>query len=357
MLRVTPPSWRRDVEGPADLVEEVARIAGYGALPATPLPAAPYPVGGVLSARQARMRMARRALAAMGYDEVVTWSFCARATARMFGGGQDELVLTNPIAADLDCMRPSALPNLIEAAARNARQGFADAALFEIGPVFRSDRPEGQLTTISAAIAPHPPRHWQGEAPDPLFALKADLLDLLTDMGAPAGALQTIQPLGADWWHPGRSAAIGLGPKTILAQFGAVHPRILKALDAEGPMLGFEVIVDAIPESKRRGVKTRPAFVPSSLMPLSRDFAFVVQADTSSGDLVRAAQGADKTLIDTVRVFDVYEGAGIPEGAKSVALEVRLQPREATLTDAQIEAVSARIVSAVQKATGGVLRG
>ena len=353
---VTPPSWRRDVEGKADLVEEVARIAGYGALPSTPLPQVPYATGGVLTARQARVRTARRAMAGMGYSEAVTWSFTARAKAQLFGGGDPSLVLANPIAADLDCMRPTALPNLIDAAGRNARQGFPDVAVFEIGPQFKSDRPEGQVMAISAVVAPRPARGWQGQAPDPLFALKGDVLSLLQELGAPAASLQLFQGQAPDWWHPGRSAQIGLGPKKILATFGELHPRVLKALDVDGPMLGFELVVDDLPDPKRKAVKTRPLFAPSSLMPLSRDFAFVAPAEMAAGDLVRAAAGADKALIDNVQVFDVYQGPGVAEGFKSVALEVRLQPRDKTLTEAEIEAVSARLVAAVEKACGAKLR-
>jgi len=353
---VTPPSWRRDVEGKADLVEEVARIAGYGALPSTPLPAAPRPAGGVLTGRQKRVRTARRALAAYGWQEAVTWSFTARKTAQMFGGGGDALVLTNPIAAELDCMRPSILPNLIEAAGRNARRGFADVALFEIGPFFISDRPEGQMTAIGGVIAPRPPRHWQGPGPDALFQLKADVMALLEELGAPAASLQTLQGLASDWWHPGRSAAIGLGPKKILVEFGEIHPRILKALDVEGPVLGFELVLDQLPEPKRRAVKTRLPYQASPLMPLTRDFAFVVGHAVAAGDLTRAVAAADKALIDSVTVFDVYEGPGIAEGSKSIGLEVRLQPRDKTLTDAEIEGVSSRLVAAAEKATGAKLR-
>jgi phenylalanyl-tRNA synthetase beta chain len=348
-LTIQPPSWRRDVEGKADLVEEVARIAGYGALPSTPLPEVPYPTGGVLTARQARMRAARRALAAAGYQEAVTWSFTATATARLFGGGAPELVLDNPIAAELDCMRPSLLPNLIEAAGRNARRGFPDAALFEIGPLFRNDRPEGQLTAIAGVVSPHPPRDWRGNGGEPLFQVKAEVLALLEELGVPVGNLQLLQGQTASWWHPGRSAALGLGPKKILVEFGQLHPGVLKALDVDGPIYGFEILVDELPEPKKRAVKTRPKLELSPLMPLSRDFAFVTPKDRAAGDLVRAALGADKALVDDARVFDVYEGPGVPEGHKSVAIEVRLQPREKTLTDADIETVTTKIVAAAEK--------
>jgi phenylalanyl-tRNA synthetase beta chain len=353
--RVTPPTWRRDVEGKADLVEEVARIEGYGALPADPLPPVARPAGGVLTVRQTRIRNARRAMAALGYSEAVTWSFLKRSTATLFGGGGDALVLANPIAADLECMRPSVLPNLAEAAARNARKGFPDAALFEVGPVYRGDQPGDQLAVVGAILAPHPPRHWERDGGEALFALKDDLLALLDELGAPA--LQLVQTGTSDWWRPGRAARLQLGPKTVIAEFGEVHPRVLRALDADGPMLGFEVMIDAIPEPKRKAVKTRPALSLSPLMPLSRDFAFVVDDATAAGDLARAVAGVDKQLIDDVRVFDVYRGAGVPEGAKSVAVEVVLQPREKTLTDAEIEALSGRIVAAAEKAVGAKLRG
>jgi len=353
--RVTPPSWRRDVEGKADLVEEVARIEGYGALPADPLPVIARPAGGVLTVRQTRIRNARRAMASLGYSEAVTWSFLKRATAAMFGGGDAALVLANPIAADLECMRPSVLPNLVEAAARNARKGFPDAALFEVGPIYRGDQPGDQIAVVGAILAPHPARHWERGGGEPLFALKADLLALLEALGAPA--LQLVQTGASDWWRPGRAARLQLGPKTVIAEFGELHPRVLKALDAEGPMLGFEVVVDAIPEPKKKAVKTKSALSLSPLMPLSRDFAFLVEDGAAAGDLVRAVAGADKQLIDEVRVFDVYRGPGVPEGSKSVAVEVVLQPRDKTLTDAEIEALSGRIVAAAEKAVGAKLRG
>jgi len=346
---VTPPSWRRDVEGPADLVEEVARIEGYAALPSTPLPDQGAPSRGVLNPRQARVRTARRALAAMGYAEAVTWSFTKQSTAVLFGGGDERLLVENPIAADLDCMRPSALPNLIQAAARNAARGHADAALFEIGPIYLTDQPDGQRTVITGLIAPRAPRHWSGVGDDALFALKGDLLALLEQLGAPVASLQLVQGQNRDWWHPGRSARLQLGPKTVIAEFGALHPRVLKALDADGPMLAFEIGLDAVPEPRGQKSKARGAANLANLMPLTRDFAFVVEDGKPAGDLVRAVAGADKALIADVRVFDVYRGAGVPDGMKSVALEVVIQPREATLTEPEIEALSARIVASAEK--------
>ena len=353
---VAPPPWRRDVEGKADLVEEVARIEGYDALPALPLPEMPPIAGGVLTARQSRIRAGRRAVAAKGYAETITWSFTKRETARLFGGGQDELVITNPIASDLDCMRPSILPNLIEAAGRNARRGFPDVALFEIGPLYRGDQPADQLTSIAAIVAPRPPRRWDGAKTDALFDLKADLMSLLDDLGAPTASLQVAQSGQSDWWHPGRSAALRLGKNTV-AEFGEIHPRILKALDVEGPILAFELIVDALPEQKKKATKTKPALELSPLMPLSRDFAFVVEGGVAASDLTKAVAGADKALITQVRVFDVYQGPGVPDGFKSVAVEVLLQPRDKTLTEAEIEALSAKVVAAAEKAVSAKLRG
>jgi phenylalanyl-tRNA synthetase beta chain len=351
---VTPPTWRRDVEGKADLVEEVARIQGFDALPSEPLPEMPRAAGGVLTVRQTRMRNARRAMAARGYAEAVTWSFMRTEWAKLFGGGDERLRLSNPIASDLDCMRPSILPNLIDAAARNARQGFPDAAFFEVGPTFKGDQPADQLTVVAALLAPHAPRSWDGAKGDPLFALKADLMALLDEMGAPP--LQVVQGQASPWWHPGRSARLQLGPKNVVAEFGELHPRVLKDLDAEGPMLAFELDLSAIPEPKKKPTKTKPALTLSPLMPLSRDFAFLVDQATPAGELVRPILGADKALIANARVFDVYQGKGVPEGQKSVAVEVTVQPTEKTLTDAEIEALSARIIAAAEKAVGAKLR-
>jgi len=354
---VQPPSWRMDVEGKADLVEEVARIAGYGALPADPLPELPRAVGGVLTPRQGRIRVARRALAAAGYQEALTWSFTARSTAALFGGGDERLVLENPIAAELDCMRPSILPGLVEAVGRNARRGFPDCAFFEIGPVFAGDEPGDQRTAIAAMLAPHPPARWDGGRPDDVFTLKADLIALLDELGAPTASLQTVQDAAPPWWRPGRYARLQLGPKAVIATLGELHPSILKALDVEGPVYAFEVWLESIPEPKKKAAKTRPALTLSPFMPLTRDFAFVVAGGVAAGDVARAAASADRALIAGVRVFDVYQGPGVPEGAKSVAVEITVQPRERTLTDADIEALSAKVVAAAAKAVGATLRG
>ena len=354
--RVQPPSWRRDVEGKADLVEEIARIVGYGALPDDPLPDMPRAVGGVLTARQARIRLGRRALAAAGYQETIGWSFTARHTARLFGGGDARLVLENPIAAELDCMRPSALIGLIEAVGRNAKRGFRDAALFEIGPVFAGDEPADQRTSIAAVFAPGVARRWDKASGDDLFTLKADLLALLEELGAPTASLRTAQGEAAKWWRPGRAAELRLG-KVAIAAFGEIHPATLKEMDAEGPIYAFELWLDAIPEPKRKLAKTKPALTLSPLMPLTRDFAFVVEKSVAAEDLVRAVIGADRALIAGARVFDVYQGAGVAEGRKSVAVEATIQPRDKTLTDVEIETLSARIIAAAAKAVGAALRG
>jgi len=355
-LTVQPPTWRRDVEGQADLVEEVARIEGFDSLPLTPLPALEPKPGGVLTGRQTRLRMGRRAMAALGYQESIGWSFVSQADAKRFGGGDDALVLANPIASELDCMRPSVLPGLIQAARRNAARGFADVALFEIGPVFGGLEPQQQRTMIGAVMSDAAPRRWDGVSEDALFALKADLMSLLDDLGAPTGSLQIVQGGTSPWWHPGRSARIQLGPKAVMAEFGQLHPGLLREMDVDGVLYAFELSVDALPEAKKKTAKTRAALDLSPLMPLRRDFAFLVDRDKPAAELVRAARGADKALIADARVFDIYEGKGVPDGKRSVALEVLVQPREKTLTDADIEALSTRVVGAVEKATGGVLR-
>ncbi|MGH6958820.1 MAG: phenylalanine--tRNA ligase subunit beta, partial [Caulobacteraceae bacterium] len=276
--------------------------------------------------------------------------------ARLFGGDDGAPVLENPISADLSTMRPSLLPSLVQAAARNARRGFADCALFEIAPVYAGAEPADQRTAIAALVAPHAPRRWNKAPEEDLFALKGDLMSLLDELGAPVANLQIAQSDPRPWWRPGRAARLQLGPKAVLAEFGELHPRVLAALDAEGPMLAFEVWAEAIPEPKRKGAKTRPALALSPLMPLSRDFAFVVARETPAGDLVRAVLSADRALIAGARVFDVYEGPGVAEGRKSVAVEVTIQPKDKTLEDAEIEALSGRIVGAVAKAVGANLR-
>ncbi len=360
-VKVLTPSWRPDVEGKADLVEEVVRIAGLDRIEAKPLP----PLEGIgrplLTVMQKRTRTAKRALASRGLMEAVTWSFVPHGDAELFGGGGADLVLANPIAAELSDMRPSLLPGLLRAAQRNADRGYPDAALFEVGQCFASDAPEGQ--TIRAAAVRRGSaglsgagRHWHGTAgPVDAFDAKADALALLGSLGVPTGGLQ-ITAGGPSWLHPGRSGTLRFGPKTEIGWFGEVHPRTLQALDLKGTLVAFEIVLDALPLPKHKPTKAKAALVLSELQPLSRDFAFVVGRDVPAGDLVKAAQNAERKLVTGVDVFDLYEGPGVPDGAKSVAIAVRLQPVERTLTDAEIEAVSARIVAEVSRKTGATLR-
>ncbi len=352
--RVAVPSWRRDVSGAADLIEEVARIAGFEHLP-TPVPQAVQGRKPALSLGESRARMARRALASAGWHEAVTWSFCAQAHAQVFGGGGEDLLLANPIAADLDCMRPSALPNLARAAQRNLDRGFGNAKLFEIGPAYASAEESGQRRTVAAVWQMRPQRAWRSEASADIFTVKSDCLRALEAVGAPLASL-SLSPPTASWHHPGRGAVLRLGTKPI-AWFGEIHPAALRALEIEGPILAFEINLDALPAPRAKGNRARPLLNASELMPLTRDYAFVVDEALAGGDIVRAALGADKVLIADVLLFDVYRGAGVPADKKSVAIEVTLQPRDKTLTEAEIEAFSARLIAAVAKATGAVLRG
>jgi phenylalanyl-tRNA synthetase beta chain len=361
-MRVTVPSWRPDVEGKADLVEEVVRILGVDRIPATPFERGEAPRKPVLTPIQLRTRKARRALAARGMAEAVNWSFIAKPQAELFGGGAPELALANPIAADLSDMRPSLIPGLAAAAQKNADRGLPDVALFEVGQIFRGERPQDQFTAAAGvrrarAKPAGSGRHWSAPAADvDAFDVKADALAVLAAAGAPAAALQVV-PGAPSWFHPGRSGTIQIGPQNALGHFGELHPRALDALAAEGPLVAFEVLLENIPEPKAKATRARPALELSAFQPVERDFAFVVDRAVRAGDILRAAQSADRKLISNVTVFDVYEGKGIDPGKKSVAIAVTLQPREKTMTDEEIEAVAAKIVGEVGKRTGGVLRG
>ena len=361
-VKVLPPSWRADVEGKADLVEEIVRIAGLDRIEPKPLPRAEtVAVEPMLTVLQRRGRLAKRALASRGMLEAVTYSFIAQADAKLFGGGTSDLALANPIAADLSDMRPSLVPGLLRAAQANADRGFPDTALFEVGQCFASDEPEGQslrATGLRRGFARHggAGRHWSGaaEAVD-AFEAKADALALLAALGVPTGGLQIVAG-GPDWLHPGRSGTLQFGPKNVVGHFGELHPRLLKAMDLKGTLAAFEITLDSLPLPRHRPTKAKPALVLPDLQAISRDFAFVVPRDVPAADILKAAQGAERKLITGIEVFDLYEGTGIPEGAKSVAIAVRLQPAERTLTDAEIEAVSAKIVAEVSKKTGATLR-
>ncbi len=361
-VKVLTPSWRPDVEGKADLVEEIVRIAGLDRIEPKPLPRIEAAVGKpVLTVMQKRTRLAKRALAGRGLVEAVTWSFIPHDDAVLFGGGGADLALANPIAADLSDMRPSLVPGLLRAAQRNADRGSPDVALFEVGQCFATDQPEGQTIRAAAirrgtATQAGAGRHWDGRtAPVDAFDAKADALALLAALGIPTGGLQVVAG-GPDWLHPGRSGTLQFGPKNPVGVFGEVHPRVMKALDLKGQLVAFEITLDAVPLPKYRPTKVKPALALSDFQPISRDFAFVVGRDVAAGDVVKAAQAAERKLVTGIDVFDIYEGVGIPEGAKSVAIAVRLQPVDRTLTDAEIEAVSARIVAEVARKTGATLR-
>ncbi len=356
---VTPPTWRPDILGDADLIEEVARIASLTKLQGAPMartqPGVPKPI---LTALQVRERSARRTIAALGYNECVTYSFIDAKAAALFGGGSDAVRVENPISSEMTHLRPDLLPGLLAAAARNQARGFMDLALFEIGPAFHGGEPgEQQLQAAGLLIGAAAQRdpHGSRRMVD-VFDAKADAEAVLGALGAPARVQITRKT--ADWWHPGRSGVISLGP-TVMASFGEVHPGILRAMDVKGPAVAFTIHVASVPAPKAK-TPTRPALTISDLQAVDRDFAFVVDARVEALTAVNAAQGADKALIESVRVFDQFTGdkaeAQMGPGKKSIALTVRLQPTTATLTEAEIEAVSAKIIEKVTKATGGMLR-
>ena len=361
LLDVRVPSWRPDIDGQADLVEEIVRVHGLSAVKSVALPRIHAVSKPVLSVQQRRERQARRILAARGLVETVNWSFISEAAANLFGGGNATpgLKLANPISSDMSHMRPSLLAGLIEAAGRNVDRGFADVALFEVGQQFADDTPEGQAIAATGirrgtARPNGAGRHWQGKA-GPVDALdaKADAVALLAALGAPTLQVSAEAPA---WYHPGRSGAFKLGPKNVIGYFGEIHPRVLAELDVAGPIVGFEIFPAAIPEPKKKATKAKPPLDLSAFQPLRRDFAFVVDTGVSADQLIRAARNVDKKLITDVSLFDVFEGGALDEGKKSLAIEVTLQPVEKTLTDEEIEAASKKIVVAVEKATGGVLR-
>lgn len=364
-LSVTVPSWRPDVDGKADLVEEVMRIHGVDKIHAAPLPSHGSVNGKILTTLQIRSRQAKRALASRGMMEAVTWSFIPKAQAELFGGGAPELALSNPIAADMSDMRPSLLPGLLAAAQRNADKGYGDVAIFEVSGTYENDRPEGQRRvaggvrrgTASLAGAG---RLWSNAAkgggkPVDVFDAKADALTVIEACGLPMSNVQ-IEPGAPAWYHPGRSGTIKMGPKIVLGYFGEFHPKTLAALDVSGALAGFEIFVDAMPEPKKKATRTKPALDLSPFQAVRRDFAFVVDKAVEAGAIVRAATGADRKLITAVNVFDVFEGASVGEGKKSIAIEVVIQPTDKTLTDEDFEALTAKIVANVAKTTGGVLR-
>ncbi len=363
VYKVAVPSWRPDVHGPADLVEEIARIAGLENVPSAPLPRMS---GGVtratLTPLQKRVRRARRMLASRGLVEAITWSFIAEGEAKHFGGGAPSLYLANPISSEMTVMRPSLLPGLMAAAARNRNRGFDDIALFEIGQSYRGDKPEDQVTAAAglragAARISGAGRHWQDKAATAdIYDVKADCLAALAAAGVDGAKAQITRDAPA-WFHPGRSATLRLGPKLALAHFGELHPATVKLMGLEGTVTAFEVFLSDLPAEKKKASRAKPALDLNELQPVVRDFAFIVEDGIAAADLVKAAQSADKALVSGVEVFDVYQGKGVAENHKSLAIAVTLQPKGKTLTDAEIDAVSQKIVAEVKRTTKAELRG
>ena len=358
---VLVPSWRPDVQVKADVVEQILRIAGVDRTPPAPLPrldeGVPRPV---LTLMQKRTRLAKRTLAAISLREAVTWSFVSKAAAETFGGGSAALALANPIAADLSDMRPSLIPGLVAAAERNARRGAGDVALFEVGQVFLGSGENDQRIAAAAvrrgrAKANSEGRQWSGGGPVDVFDAKRDAMTLLSALEVNPNAVQVV-PGGPSFLHPGRAATLRLGPKTVLGWFGQLHPSVCEALDAEGPIVAFEITLDAIPAPKAKPTRTKPKLIRSDFMPVERDLAFVVGETVGAADIVKAAEGADRSLVTRVGVFDVYRGQGLPEGAKSIAIHLTLQPRDRTLTEAEIDAAVSKVVAEVSRKTGAALR-
>ncbi len=352
------PSWRHDVVGEADLVEEVTRIHGFDNIPAVSLVRAANLPSPAVSLSQARRARARRALAFRGLTESVTFSFLPRKHADLFGGAPEAINLVNPISADLDVMRPSLLPNLIDAARRNADKGFGDVSLYEVGPQFAGENPEDQAMAASGVRAGLTgPRDWAGSSREvDAFDAKADVMAVFEQLGVSAGSARISTDAPA-WYHPGRSGTIAFGPRQVLAHFGEIHPGILQAMDADGPMVGFEIYLEGLPQPKDGKSAMRPPLTLSAFQPVERDFAFIVDDGVAADDLAKAAAAADKKLISGVRVFDEFQGGDLEAGKKSLAIAVTLQPTQATLTDEEIEAVSGKVVANVAKHTKGVLRG
>lgn len=350
------PTWRPDVLGQADLVEEVARVASLTKLQGKPMPRAhvgvPKPV---MTQAQKREQIARRTAAALGYNECIGYSFIDRASATLFGGGDDATMLANPISSEMSHMRPDLLPGLLQAAARNQARGIMDLALFEVGPVFSGGEPGQQSQAVTGLLVGRTePKdvHGAARAVD-LFDAKADVEAILGALGAP-DKVQVLRN-GPAWFHPGRHGVICLGPKKQLAVFGELHPKVLRAMDVKGPAVAYTVWPAEIPQPRNTSA-SRGALILHDLQAVERDFAFVVDIDVEALTLVNAAAGADKALIDNVRLFDQFIGGSLGEGKKSLAITVRLQPTDKTLKEAEIEAVSQKIIEKVTKATGGTLR-
>lgn len=358
---VTVPSWRPDVDGSADIVEEVVRIHGLDTIASAPLPRADGVARPTATPVQKLERRVRRAAAARGLNEAVTWSFLPTGDAEAFAVEGHELwVLANPISEDMKAMRPSLIPGLLAAARRNVDRGAAGLRLFELGRRYlrgQNGASDERLTLGVVLAGERTPRGWAtGKAqPFDAFDAKAEALALLAEAGAPVDNLQVMGEAGAQF-HPGQSATLRLGPKTVLARFGMLHPAILKQFDIDVPVAAVELFLDAIPARRGAGGFARSAYAPPALQAVKRDFAFLVAADLPAGDLVRAVKGADKANVVAARLFDDFRGAGVPEGQKSLAVEVTLQPGEKSYDEAELKAIAERIVAAATK-LGAVLRG
>ncbi|ABM45354.1 phenylalanyl-tRNA synthetase beta chain [Bartonella bacilliformis str. Heidi Mejia] len=362
VVTVTVPTWRSDVVGKADLVEEVMRIYGLNKIEPMPLENFVEVKNKILTFSQICSRSARWALACRGMMEAVTWSFISESQACAFGGGQAQLKLANPIAVDMSVMRPSLLPGLLMAAQRNADRGFADLSLFEISNIYEGDTPDKQQC-VAAGIRRETEkfegagRFWAGNAKAvDVFDAKADAFAVLTACGVDVSKVQ-IEVGAPNWYHPGCSGVIKLGPKIILGFFGTFHPDTLETLDVSGRLCGFEIFLDRIPEPKKKATKIRPALKASPFQMVRRDFAFVVDKTVSSSLIIRAASAADKKFIHSVQIFDLFEDLTLGEDKKSVAIEVAIQPVERTLTDEDLEALASKVVDNVTKMTGAYLRG
>lgn len=355
---IDPPNWRFDLSQSADIVEEIARLTGYDHLPETSLPQ-DKAVTCVVTPLQNRTRTARRVLASRGFVEAVTWSFVSKSEAQLFAGGNPidpSLLIANPVASDLDCMRSSIVGNLSRAVQRAVNHGENHVRLFESGPVFIADAPDGQKSVLTAVCKPGDERHWQGSVRSyDTYASKADLFAVLDALGQPPSRFQIVET-EAPFFHPAQAGTLKLGPKVTIAHFGAIHPRILKKLDVDGALYGFELVLSSLPSPRSKIGKTRPTLDRSQLTSIQRDFAFVVDDDVNAGHIVRHVLGADKTFISDVAVFDVYRDKRIGDGKKSVAIEVTIQPKAENLKDEEIETICQKIIQSVSKATGATLR-
>ncbi len=359
---VTPPSWRGDIMGTPDLTEEIIRIVGLDSIPSRSIYAGePVPAPAETSLISIG-RKARNALAVRGMHECVTWSFLSKDAARTFGLNDDDalanVTLQNPISSEIDVMRPSILPNLIQAATKNAAQGYGDTALFEVGPVFAGTRPDEQKTVISGIRAGrNSERHWadsHAARSVDVYDAKADALAALEAAGAPAANAQ-ISADAPSYFHPGRSGSIRLG-KNVLAYFGEFHPSALATMGSKQTVVGFEIFTDAFPPSRQKGTE-KPYLKLEPLQPLKRDFAFLVDQDVNADTLIKLVKSADKKLITDASVFDIYVGKGVEDGKKSVALSITIQPKEQTLGDKDLESLMQKVIDVITKKTGATLRG